>query len=389
MRLSSYDFVFSNAPRHRIARHAAFWGLFVLFSTFIYGYRPELIHYLPSHITWGHIFANAFAEASIYCINHILLSYAIIYWVIPHYLLKGRYLALSLSLLICVALSGVLSVILSRYLINGYREAIGMPPNLMPVVSAFMGGLRGGITIAGFAAAVKLAKYWYLKQQAFQQVEKEKLTAELQLLKAQLHPHFLFNTLNNLYALTLTRSAHSPEVVLKLSGLLSYMLYECNGPEVSLAKEIQMLQNYVELERMRYGDRVEVSLNFTGDISGQVIAPLLLIPFVENAFKHGVSEQIEQAWISLDLSVENNMLRFKLINSKNADDQTSPALTGGIGLQNVRKRLELLYPGQYELKISGQEEIFVINLNLQLHDAESHINPSVNTLTQDLQPQWA
>ena len=197
------------------------------------------------------------------------------------------------------------------------------------------------------------------------QTEKEKLTAELQLLKAQVHPHFLFNTLNNLYALTLRKSDGAPEMVLKLSGLLSYMLYECNATEVPLEKEIRMLENYVDLEKLRYGSRLDVSLNFTGDIRGKTITPLLLIPFVENAFKHGSSEQLEQAWISLDLAVEGNRMSFKLVNSKDANESPGGG-AGGIGLVNVRKRLELIHANNYELKITPQEETFLVYLSLEL-----------------------
>jgi LytS/YehU family sensor histidine kinase len=235
-----------------------------------------------------------------------------------------------------------------------------------------MSGLRGGLQTGGFAAMITLVKHFYRKDQANQQLIQEKLTAELQLLKAQVHPHFLFNTLNNLYSLTLLKSDHAPEVVLKLSALLRYMLYECNAPLVPLHREIRMMQDYVELEKLRYGDRLDLALNVQGNPGGKAVAPLLLLPFLENAFKHGASEQLDQAWIALDLTVKGNLLKMKLINGvSEATEPTGPG-TGahGIGLQNVRKRLDLLYPGRYELKSLREAETFMVTLSLSLETAE-------------------
>lgn len=180
-----------------------------------------------------------------------------------------------------------------------------------------------------------------------------------------MHPHFLFNTLNNLYALTLRKADNSPAVVLKLSELLSYMLYDCNAPEVSLEKEIAFMQNYIGLEQLRYGDRLDMSVQISGDYPHKPIAPLLLVPFLENAFKHGTSEQLEQAWMHLDLSVQGTTLKFKLINSREATEQDESPV-GGIGLHNVRKRLQLLYPDRYDLRVVAETETFMVALTLEL-----------------------
>jgi phage shock protein PspC (stress-responsive transcriptional regulator) len=389
MRFFSYDFVFSNEPRHRLARHATFWLAFALFSTVLYGFVPisNGVSEKFSIPIWL-IFLFSFGDALLFNINHALLTYLILYFLLPRYFFKEKYMLLIVGLVVCIFISLVVSVFISEVIIEGWFHTLRgdmlakhlknplLAPkfaaskfaasNRTPIGAALMAGLRGGLTISGFATAIKLSKYWYLKQKALQQTEKEKLTAELQLLKSQIHPHFLFNTLNNLYALTLTKSDKSPEVVLKLSRLLSYMLYECNVAEVPLEKEIQVICNYAELEQMRYGNRLDVSLNFTGPIVGTTIAPLLLIPFVENAFKHGPSEQIELAWISLDLSLADNRLRFKLINSKNKDAVVL-AHQSGIGLQNVKKRLELIYPGRHSLRLLVEDEMYVVNLVIDLN----------------------
>jgi LytS/YehU family sensor histidine kinase len=202
-----------------------------------------------------------------------------------------------------------------------------------------------------------------MKQQQWLQAEKEKVTAELQLLKAQVHPHFLFNTLNNIYSFSLSQSPKTPGMILGLSSLLSYMLYECKADEVPLEKEIQVMKDYIELEKARYGDKIEISLNIEGDIKDKYIAPLLLLPFLENAFKHGTSEQLEKPWLSMDLAVKQYTLHCKIANSKN---NHVPLHASGIGIENVKKRLQFIYPGGHELKTSDEGNFFVVSLRLAL-----------------------
>ena len=136
------------------------------------------------------------------------------------------------------------------------------------------------------------------------QAHQEKITAELQLLKAQVHPHFLFNTLNNIYSFSMSNSPKTPELILKLSSLLSYILHDCKTDEVRLEKEIDTMKNYIDLERERYGNKIQIAWNVQGDIGDKCIAPLLMLPFLENAFKHGTSEQIEKSMLSVDISVQ-------------------------------------------------------------------------------------
>jgi LytS/YehU family sensor histidine kinase len=210
---------------------------------------------------------------------------------------------------------------------------------------------------------IVLFRYWVKKQQEWAQAEKEKTTAELQLLKAQVHPHFLFNTLNNIYSFSLENSKKTPGMILKLSSLLSYMLYECKADLVSLEKELEVMKNYIDLEKERYGDNIEISLNVEGDIQNKQIAPLLLLPFLENAFKHGTSEQLEKPWLSMDVIVKDQMLKCKIVNSKN---EFVPLSEKGIGIDNIKKRLQFLYPGKHELKINDEGDFFVVSLLVEL-----------------------
>jgi two-component system LytT family sensor kinase len=185
----------------------------------------------------------------------------------------------------------------------------------------------------------------------------------LKFLKTQIHPHFLFNTLNNLYALTLKKSEKAPETVLKLSELINYMLYECRSDEVALKKEIQFIRNYADIEKMRYGDKLDIDIRVSGDVGERKIAPLIILPFVENCFKHGASENLLQSWVKVTIDSHADHIVIKVENSKNGDNGTE-SKPEGIGIQNVKRRLDLLYDGRHELKIMNGEETFLVVLSI-------------------------
>jgi LytS/YehU family sensor histidine kinase len=245
-------------------------------------------------------------------------------------------------------------------------------------------------TLAAVAGTFHIIRHWYKHQQATQlleqtaqQLEKEKLDAELKLLKSQINPHFLFNTLNNLYALTLNQSSRAPEMVYKLSQLMNYMMYDGNQTEVPLEKEIRYIENYIALEKIRYDNHVDVALNVYDNVEGVMIAPLLLLPFVENSFKHGLSNRISGGWVRIEILLQGNMLVMKVENSKSLQEkEKSIKPVSGIGLQNVKKRLELIYPERYNLQIIDEEETFLVVLKIQLEGkarkqkiAEKEYNP--------------
>ncbi len=197
------------------------------------------------------------------------------------------------------------------------------------------------------------------------QLQKENIQSQLQLLKAQVHPHFLFNTLNNIYSYTQNTSPVASQLVMGLSDMLRCILYECNRPLISLNKELKMLQDFIFLEKIRYGNKLDVNIDVPKDVDEFEIAPLLLLPFVENSFKHGASQMIEQPWISLSITIDDGSMRMKLVNGK-AENYKAPTESAGIGIQNVQRRLELLYPNKHTLKIQDLEEVFIVDLTLEL-----------------------
>ena len=214
--------------------------------------------------------------------------------------------------------------------------------------------------------ALFLFKKWYQKEIDNKELEQVNTETELKYLKSQINPHFLFNSLNSLYALTLKKSDNAPEVVLKLSDLLRYLLYEAGEKKVPLSKEINYMKNYVELEQLRQGDRTSVHLSIAGDDSDCTIEPMLFVPFIENAFKHGVNNSMEASVVDVDLKVNNGLMVFKISNDKPEHSTLKDAdYKGGIGLTNVKKRLDLLYP-DHEIDIKDTKNKYTVTLKLNL-----------------------
>ena len=210
--------------------------------------------------------------------------------------------------------------------------------------------------------AFNFAEEWFINRGEKQALINEKNTTELAFLKSQLNPHFLFNTLNNIYSLTFQKSEKAPEAVLKLSEMMRYMLYESNETKVDLTKEVQYLQNFIDLQKMRYHGDTFIEFNIQGDINSKQIAPLLLIPFVENAFKHGEVSDSHNPLI-INLLVSNNNLHFSVNNHKKSQNKDE---VGGVGLENMQRRLALLYPENYGLEIKDEKDSYYCELNLML-----------------------
>jgi sensor histidine kinase YesM len=297
---------------------------------------------------------------------NLIYAYGIINWLVPKILIKEKYV--KFCLMFCVwMLVGLVLNFISRYFLVYLRT--GRPDNI-PTNGAYheifaFGSFVVMNTIGMFGGFIKFFKLWNKELQQKQFAEKEKISAELELLKAQLHPHFLFNTLNNLYSLVYAKSDRAPKMLMRLSGLLSYVLYECKADEVLLSKEISIIKDYVSLEKERYGERLDVSLNFSGDIENKMVAPMLFQPFIENAFKHGTSEQLGKVWMSIDLSVKENQLYFKIINS--CDNNAAAILEKhGVGIGNVKKRLELLYADNFKLQNGVEDDVYIVSLSLEL-----------------------
>ena len=214
------------------------------------------------------------------------------------------------------------------------------------------------------ASTFKLLRARLAAQKREQELIQEKLQSELRFLKAQTNPHFLFNTLNNIYALARKQSKQTAPVALKLSKMLRYMLYECSEQTVSIQKEIEIIKDYIELEQLRYNDRLSVSFVENIDNASQQIAPLILLALVENAFKHGTSETHFETFVRIKMKLENEHLFFQVQNPK--AESANIVLKNGIGLQNTQRQLELIYPKQHQLTIDNNTNVFSVSLKINL-----------------------
>lgn len=351
-----------NQPAYkRTFLHVLFWLAVLTILTVIYGAG------MPGYwLTIGIV--------GMFLPIHIGYFYLIAYVIIPRFFDRKQYLAFAAYLVLIVVGATVafrlLEILVADPIIYNavretdptfvwhkldgtFRQQFSKPSYL---ISAF----EQTNIFVWIALSVKFFKMWYDRRQAA-------MEAELNFLKGQLHPHFLFNTLNNLYALTLKQSPQSPGVVMGLAEILRYMLYEANTEIVQLERDMSILKSYIELEKIRYEERLDIHFSVNGLSPEQTIAPLLILPLVENAFKHGASEQIGQAWINMDLRVKGNALKFKISNSKpetpHRDDRPHHV---SIGLANVRKRLEILYPSAHHLKIMDEEDVFAVILEIDL-----------------------
>lgn len=332
--------------RYRLLWHILFW--IVIYLAYVISYGGYTDNYL-----------REFGINAVLMPIRIAFTYFMLYFLLPLIIKRkyGRFM--TYSLVHALLFGSVLWFVHRYYAISmKFTDADELPifyysKIFVSIISNY------GIVLA--AGMLKLFKWWYIDQQYKVKIENEKLESELKFLKSQINPHFLFNTLNNLYALTLKNSNQASDVVLKLSGLLDYMLYHAKEERVPLAKELSIIESYIELEKIRYGERLKLSYELEGDASACSIAPLILIPFVENAFKHGASNDRQSPEISIKIIANENGIQFNISNSYPLHVSKS---NKGIGLNNIRRQLNLVYPKHHQLDISNEDQQFKVQLML-------------------------
>lgn len=325
--------------------HVFFWFLLALFLVIIDRSECNFITKV------GKTFISIFFYMIITYINWFVL--------IPVFLKRRKWLGYIFSLLILACILTPPKSLSFFLLFENY-------PNIQQY---FLGNqnllLFESIFVSAVSSAVIITQDWIFQRK---DMEHQQLQSELNFLKSQINPHFFFNTLNNLYALTLKKSNNAPEMVLRLSEMMRYMLYECNEPKVPLEKEINYLKNYIELEKLRQSENFDINLRIEGSPNSHKIAPLLFIPFVENSFKHGMSNQIHEGYVNIDLNIENKNLQLHIENSlAELPMKLSNKKSGGIGLINIKRRLELIYPKKHKLNTNKSDSKFTVDLHLSLN----------------------
>jgi hypothetical protein len=284
------------------------------------------------------------------------------YYLLPRCLANKRY-----AVLIAGFILFSFGIILLNVFVDGlFSGGTALPSSPLANWGTFWGyGGYGAPFICGIFLVARGIKYYDRILKEKEELIKANTESELQLLTAQVHPHFLFNTLNCIYSFALRRSPVAADLVGSLERTLRYMINSSTVESVPLSREIGMLEDYVRLERMRYGDRLSISMEVTGECDGKKIDPLLLIPLIENCFKHGVGAALEEAWIKMRIFIEDAFIRAEFSNSQSLPSVESERK--GIGLKNVRKRLELLYPGQHSLEVSRPPGAFRVFIRFPLN----------------------
>jgi len=290
----------------------------------------------------------------------LLIAYLNYHYFLPRFLVKKSWSRYLLEFIGPFAVVIFLRIFLSRYIIDNYTHQERYFYSSAFLVQTIVITLF--ITI--FIGFLRFVSDWFVFEAAKKEVENERLTAELNFLKAQINPHFLFNTLNNLYYLAYSKSPNTTEVIAKLSQVMRYMIYDSNHARVLLTKEIEYMENYIALERLRLNEQTSVDFKVSGAVQEAQIVPLILITFLENAFKHGVSNTSAASWVRISIDVQGNVLTYEVANSKFATGQSLDK--SGIGLANVKRRLELVYANRYHLKVEDKADSYYIQLKLQL-----------------------
>lgn len=295
----------------------------------------------------------------------IALTYFTVYVIIYRYLFNKKYGSVLIWWLASFLTAIVAQRIIYFYILYPYSIYPQMNDVVFLSFKIFLKQLIWIYPVVILSAGYVILKKWYEEQRLSYVLAKEKLATELKYLKAQIHPHFLFNTINNIYSLALERSEKTAPLLLKLSDLLSFMIYESSAEKISLTKEINLIEDYIELEKIRYGERLAIQFDKRGDYGNLLITPLIFLPLVENSFKHGASESIGNAWIKINLSVEKNSLIFTVENSKKDCTRVSKEINEeGIGIKNLKKRLELMYKDKFKFDTVNGENSFLAVLKI-------------------------
>lgn len=370
--VTNNKFLLSDTTKYRIRRHMFFWAFWGFWLTITRLLNPKVLK------ETGHLpdLLQTIGEVFFFLLPQVILVYPLLYFILPRYVFKAKYIKASVWILVFMLLTISASAALLVYIPwhkvwwmsspNKLFQGVSTPTKLM---MAWFSATQGALTGAALAASFKMFKHYYVKNLRNIQLQKENTAAQMRLLTAQVHPHFLFNTLNNIYSQTQLESPKGSKMILALSDMLRYILYEGQKPLVPLAQELMMITEYIDLEKIRYGNKLDLHVSLPEKPDNLRIAPLLLLPFIENCFKHGTSKILERPWVNLVIELKGKMLVMKLMNGKMSTKEEVESKSG-IGINNVRQRLELLYANKYDLQIKDEEDVFVVDLKVELIKGE-------------------
>lgn len=346
--------------RHRykisLLHHILFWVSYFLLNTWRWGtYFNDFSYSLKTNIIGFPL--------------HMLTSYLTIYVLVPKLIFKKKYILFLLALLSTILVTVIAKFNLTYYLVSSNVWPEGPSITTDFTLNYAIDMMIGELYVVTFVAAIKITFDFLEEHKRVTDLEKANLETELLFLKTQISPHFFFNTLNNIHSLALEKSNKTSKIILKLSELMRYLLYETKQRRQTLENEIICIQNYLDLEKVRHDDSLEVNMSISGDIHDKKIAPILLLSFIENAFKHGVNKNIGNTKVDISFEIKENFLYFTVSNPlpSSVIQKNHVNYSGGIGLKNVRKRLALGYrKGDYNLKLEEYKNTFFAKLKIRV-----------------------
>ncbi len=293
----------------------------------------------------------------------MILVYVNIYVLYPRFIVRKKYLQYLLFFVIALWIFYVIRTELIYYLINENVWPESNTPQKAYSFNHILVVFLFGIYDVALVTTIKLTADWIYERKRTEQLQKAQLRSELNFLKTQIQPHFFFNTLNNLYALSIQKSDNAPEVILKLSEIMQYVLYDAKDSAIKLSKEINYIHSYLELEKLRYGENLKSELSVSGNIDDIEVPPLLFLPFIENCFKHGAKNN-DNIWVNIAFERGKDKLLFHVENNFNRGNK--PEVKHGIGIQNVKRRLKLLYDSKFHLNTDIFDDRYVVHLTIPL-----------------------
>jgi len=338
-----------------LKHHIIFWSIYFIFNILRWGsYHDDYGYSLRTNLIGFPI--------------HMTLCYLNVYVLMPKLVFKKKYLAYVGMLLLALFIMLLVKFNLTFFFENGNVWPEGFEIHKL-TLNYSIDMMIGELYVITFVTAIKITMDWLREHKRVTDLEKLQLETELLFLRSQISPHFFFNTLNNIYSLSLENSNKTSKIIIKLSELMRYLLYETKKKKQSLEKELLNIQNYLDLERIRFDENLEVNMNITGNIKNKKIAPILLLSFIENAFKHGANKNIGKIRIDINFNILEDFLYFRISNPTPAilDFNQQFNTSGGIGLKNAKKRLALGYKEEeYKLKIKNIDNLFVVELKIKV-----------------------
>ena len=351
-----HDIIFTDRFPDKLLRHVLFWiGQFLFWAIMTASFFTNMskLQYLGNDL-----------RLHTYFLPDIFYTYVVSYYLVNRFLARGRKTQFVIALISVTLCTYVLFLLLRLRDYNMFDAPGDVKLQVIWTYTIKFTSLGPPVICAMFLS-LKFLKNYHRKTEENKMLISENTRSQLGQLKAQIHPHFLFNTLSNIHSFAMTKPEVASELVSKLSDTMKYMIYECEATHVDLGKELKMIGDYTTLQSVRYSNALKMRININGDCRNKKIAPLFLVPLIENAFKHGTSQVLNDPWINVDITIKHSSLLMHLSNSK-PSVAVAAGFRSGIGLNNVRKRLELIYPGDHRFNITSTDNSFSVEIEFPL-----------------------